>query len=113
MVNTDRPSDRWIGGQFGFPSHHASSGFSIAAVLDEYYGRRVGIPAYAVAGLISWSRIDERDHDLSDVVFGAALGYVIGKAVAGKHLRCDARVRLVPYLNPSDGSTGIMFERQF
>ncbi|HID23847.1 MAG TPA: phosphatase PAP2 family protein, partial [Planctomycetaceae bacterium] len=74
-VNTERPTPDWNGGQFGFPSYHTSSSFSFAAVLDEYYGPKVGLPAYALAGLIGWSRIDERDHDLSDVFFGAVLGY--------------------------------------
>lgn len=113
IADTDRPSERWHGGRYGFPSHHASSSFAMAAVLDEHYGARVGIPAYAVAGLIGWSRIDERAHDLSDVLFGAALGYVIGKSVAGHHLHCDGRVRLCPYIHPTDGSTGIMCELPF
>ncbi len=112
-VNSDRPDNSLNGGQFGFPSYHTASTFSIAAVLDEYYGPRVGLPAYTFAGLIGWSRIDERDHDLSDVLFGAALGYVIGKSVAGHHLCGDGRVRLLPYVHPSDGSTGLMFEYPF
>jgi hypothetical protein len=110
IANTDRPSDRWNGGQFGFPSYHTSSSFAMAAVLDEYYGHRAGLPAYTVAGLIGWSRIDERDHDLSDVVFGAALGYVIGKSVAKNHLCKDSRVRIFPYTHPTDGSSGVMLD---
>ena len=74
-------------------------------MLDEYYGLQAGLPAYALAGLIGWSRLDERDHDLSDVVFGAALGFVIGKSVARDHLYGDSRVRLLPYVHPTDGTT--------
>ena len=110
IANTDRPSDRWNGGQFGFPSYHTSSSFAMAAVLDEYYGHRAGLPAYTLAGLIGWSRIDERDHDLSDIVFGAALGYVIGKSVAKNHLCKDSRVNIFPYTHPTDGSSGIMLD---
>ena len=113
ISNTDRPSDDWNGGQYGFPSYHAASSFTMAAVLDEYYGARVGLPAYALAGLISWSRIDERDHDLSDVVFGAALGYVIGKSVAGNHLFNDGRVRILPWVHPGDGSGGLLFDVRY
>jgi hypothetical protein len=113
IANTDRPSDVWNGGMFGFPSFHASSTFSMAAVIDEYYGPRAGLPAYALAGLVSWSRIDERDHDLSDVVFGAAMGYVIGHAVAGRHLRCDSRVRLLPYVHPTEGASGLLVDLSF
>lgn len=113
IANTDRPSDEWNGGQFGFPSFHTASTFTIAAVLDEYYGCRAGLPAYTLAGLVSWSRIDERDHDLSDVVFGAAMGYVIGKSVAGRHLYGDSRVRILPYVHPSDGSSGLALDLEF
>lgn len=113
ISNTDRPSDDWNGGQYGFPSYHAASSFTLAAVLDEYYGAEVGLPAYALAGLISWSRIDERDHDLSDVVFGAALGYVIGKSVAGNHRFNDGRVRILPWVHPGDGSGGLLFDVRY
>jgi hypothetical protein len=110
IANTDRPSEEWNGGKFGFPSFHTSSSFTIAAVLDEYEGHHIGLPAYALAGLIGWSRIDEQDHDLSDVVFGAAMGYVIGKSVAGRHLDGDSRVRILPYTHPTDGSSGVMLD---
>ena len=106
-ANTDRPSATFNGGKFGFPSYHASSSFTIASVLDEYYGHRVGIPAYAVAGMIAWSRIDSRDHDLSDVLFGSALGFVIGKSVARHHLIGDSRVQLLPWIEPIGGTSGL------
>jgi hypothetical protein len=82
-------------------------------VLDEYYGFEAGLPAYTLAGLISWSRIDERDHDLSDVVFGAAMGWVIGKSVAGTHLRGNGRVRVSPWMHPGEGAAGVMFDARF
>ncbi|MDA1013677.1 MAG: phosphatase PAP2 family protein [Planctomycetota bacterium] len=113
IANTDRPTDDWNGGMFGFPSFHTASSFTMAAVADEYYGPRVGIPAYVVAGLIGWSRIDERDHDLSDVVFGAALGFVIGKAVAGRHLRGDSRVKILPFVDPIQGGGGVLFDFEY
>lgn len=113
IANTDRPSADWNRGQFGFPSYHAASSFAAAAVIDEYYGPRAGLPAYALAGLIGWSRIDERDHDLSDVFFGAALGYVIGKSVAGRHLREDSRVRILPFIHPTENASGLMFDISF
>lgn len=113
IANTDRPSDDFNDGRFGFPSYHAASSFAIAAVLEEHYGPRAGLPAYAFAGLIGWSRIDERDHDLSDVVFGAVLGYVIGKSVAGHHLRDDGRVRILPYTHPTEEGAGLALDWAF
>jgi hypothetical protein len=112
-ADTDRPSDRYNDGRFGFPSYHTSSSFTIASVIDEYYGSEYGVPAYLVAGLIGWSRIDSRDHDLSDVLFGSALGYVIGKSVARHHLCGDSRVQILPWFEPSNGTAGVSFMREF
>lgn len=113
VANTDRPSDKWMNGHYGFPSHHTASTFAIAAVLDEYYGGKVGLPAYLVAGAVGFSRLDEQDHDLSDVVFGGALGFVIGKAVAGRHLCGNSKISLMPYFHPTDGTPGLAFEQKF
>lgn len=112
IADTKRPSDQWNGGGYGFPSWHDGSMFCMAAVIDEYEGHWVGVPLYVLAGLIGWSRIDTRDHDLSDVVFGGVLGYVIGKSVAGRALYGDSRaVHIVPYFR--DGSAGLMFDTSF
>jgi hypothetical protein len=110
IANTDRPTDRWNDGEYGFPSFHTSSSMTIAAVLDEYYGPSAGVPAYALAGLIGWSRIDQRDHDLSDVVFGAAMGYVIGKSVARHHLEDGSQISILPSVDPSSGSVELLVE---
>lgn len=112
-VNSDRPSDKWNNGHYGFPSYHTASSFTIAAVLDEYYGYWVGLPAYALAGAIGFSRIDEQDHDLSDVVFGSAMGFVIGKAVAGRHICGNSRLKFTSYVHPTDGTPGVACEARF
>ena len=112
-VNSDRPSDKWNNGHYGFPSYHTASSFTIAAVLDEYYGCWVGLPAYALAGAIGYSRIDEQDHDLSDVVFGGAMGFVIGKAVAGRHICGNSRLKFTSYVHPTDGTPGVACEARF
>ena len=106
-VNSNRPSTTWNNGHYGFPSYHTASSFAIAAVLDEYYGSWVGLPAYAIAGAIGFSRLDEKAHDLSDVVFGGAMGFVIGKAVAGRHICGSSRITFTPYVHPTDGTPGI------
>ncbi len=112
-ANTDRPSTDFENGHYGFPSYHAASSFAIAGVIDEYYGHRAGIPAFALAGLIGWSRIDLRAHDLSDVVFGAVLGTVIGKSVAHYHRTGDGRFQLSPWYEPNSRCTGVMWEMTF
>jgi membrane-associated phospholipid phosphatase len=113
ITNTDRPSDTWNNGHFGFPSAHAATSFAIAATIEEYYGPEAGLPAYLMAGLIGWSRIDDRDHDLSDVVFGAVLGYAIAKSIAGQELRGDSRIRMCPWMEPGNRTVGALCEIEF
>ncbi len=74
----DRPSGQ---NQQSFPSGHTSATFTYATVISHYYGVRAGIPAFAVASLVGFSRIEKNKHHLSDVIAGATLGYLIGRTV--------------------------------
>jgi membrane-associated phospholipid phosphatase len=67
------------GAQFSFPSGHASATFTTATVLQRHFGWKVGGPAYAVAGFVGASRLQENRHYMSDVLFGAAIGIVSGR----------------------------------
>ncbi len=64
-----------------FPSGHTSNAFAMAAVAEGHYGWKVGVPVYAYAGLVGASRVHRNKHYLSDVVVGAALGYIVGRTV--------------------------------
>jgi len=64
-----------------FPSGHTSNTFALAAVAQEHCGWKVGVPSYLLAGLMGASRINQNKHWLSDVVAGAALGYIVGRTV--------------------------------
>jgi len=64
-----------------FPSGHTSNTFALAAVAQQHYGWKVGVPSYLLAGLMGASRVDQDKHWLSDVVAGAALGYIVGRTV--------------------------------
>lgn len=64
-----------------FPSGHSSNAFTLAAVLERHFGWKAGVPAYAVAAGVAVSRLQRNKHWLSDVVGGAALGYVVGRSV--------------------------------
>lgn len=113
ITNTTRPTTQFQDGHYGFPSYHAASTFSLAAVIEEYYGWQVGLPAYALAGLVGWSRIDQREHDLSDVVFGSVLGFVIGKSVAAAHLDRRANMKITPYYDAQNRAAAVSFEKRF
>lgn len=80
-ADRERPN----GGDYAFPSGHSSATFASAAVLEEHFGWKVGVPAYAVSAFVGWTRIRDNEHWVSDVVFGSALGIVAGKTVARGH----------------------------
>lgn len=64
-----------------FPSGHASSSFAAAAILLKYL-RKKGLFGFAVAMLISFSRIYFGVHYLSDIIAGAVEGVVIAFVVS-------------------------------
>lgn len=61
-----------------FPSGHASMAFQAASFIQLRYGWKVGIPAYATATFVGWSRLegDPAEHHTEDVVAGAVIGVV-------------------------------------
>jgi undecaprenyl-diphosphatase len=64
-----------------FPSGHASAGFAAAHLLSRDYG---AAPAwYALAALVSWSRIHVGVHHPSDIVGGAIAGSTLAR-IAGR-----------------------------
>ena len=111
--NTTAPNDEPDPFGGSWPSGHTSSSFAFAAVLDEYCGHKVGIPAFILAGLVGWERIDDGEHDLSDVVFGAVLGFVIGKTVAIEHRAGMNGWEFQPFMDPTTAATGLSLERRF
>jgi membrane-associated phospholipid phosphatase len=103
-VDRDRPD----GGARSFPSGHTSAAFVTAAVIQQRYGWKAGIPAYALGAYVGAARVGEQEHYLSDVVFAAALGTVVGRAVSLAH---NPRVRLSAAVIPTRGGFAVVFAR--
>jgi membrane-associated phospholipid phosphatase len=78
-----------------FPSGHASTAFSLAAVANHHYGWKVGVPAYVLASGIGLSRIESNRHHLSDVLAGATIGLIVGRTVSRLDGERPAKRRLV------------------
>jgi hypothetical protein len=72
-----------------FPSGHTTVAFAAATVFAIEYKNRPWIPvfAYSAATLIGLSRITENKHWASDVLVGAALGYLTGRQVSNNFHR--------------------------
>jgi membrane-associated phospholipid phosphatase len=64
-----------------FPSGHSASAFATATVVQEHFGWKAGIPAYAFASFVGASRLAAGKHYLSDVVVGAGIGIAAGRTV--------------------------------
>jgi hypothetical protein len=99
-TNRDRPN----GDPRSFPSGHAAATFATAVVLQEHYGWKVGLPAFAAAAYTSVSRITDNKHWASDVVFGAALGIASARTVT-IHVRQN-RVAVAPWV--VHGGAGVL-----
>ncbi|MFH1763544.1 MAG: phosphatase PAP2 family protein [Gemmatimonadota bacterium] len=57
-----------------FPSGHTSAAFQGASFIHLRYGWKKGLPAYAGAAFVAFSRVYADKHYVSDVAAGAALG---------------------------------------
>ena len=73
-VGRTRPNER---NNHSFPSGHSSVAFTTATMYQMWYGWKAGVPAYAMAALTAFQRLDDNQHWLSDVLMGAAIGIAV------------------------------------
>lgn len=72
-----------------FPSGHTTVAFAAATVFAMEYQNRPLVPilAYSAATMIGLSRITENKHWATDVLTGAAVGYLTGRLVVNNYHR--------------------------
>lgn len=92
-----------------FPSGHTTVAFAAATVFALEYKNRPWIPifAYSAASLIGLSRITENRHWTTDVLVGAALGYLTGRQVVNNYHR------FADIKQPSVKKTSLKFNMQY
>lgn len=61
-----------------FPSGHTASAFVGATFFTIKYGWKIGLPIYAVATMVGWSRVYCERHTVLDVLGGAFFGIIAG-----------------------------------
>jgi len=107
--------DPFHGFDTSFPSSHAARSFAMAAVFADAYPQPIPFLAYTTATLISLARIYENEHFSSDVFAGAALGFVIGKALSWRHKQSGATQRwnVFPYVPDARGGFGLTVQVRF
>jgi membrane-associated phospholipid phosphatase len=74
-------------GGSSFPSGHSSTVWAVATVIAYEYHKNPFIKygAYAAATAVSMSRFSGRNHFLSDIVIGSAIGFGVGRFVYRNH----------------------------
>lgn len=90
-----------------FPSGHSSATWTAATVVWRHLGWKAGLPAAAVAAYASASRLQQNQHFMSDVLFGAALGIASGRTITMGH--GGTRWQVVPA--PVRGGGAVLFSR--
>ena len=105
IVQRERPDGS---NSVSFPSGHTASAFATATVVQQHYGWKAGIPAYALAGAVSASRLASSKHYLSDVLVGAGIGIASGRAVTFK----VGREKFALGAAPTDGGAMVTFTKR-
>ncbi len=90
----------FAGSMRGFPSGHTLTSFAIVAIVASNYGTKGKIVLFTLASLIGISRITTNAHFSADVVFGAALGYLLG--VVLKNIILDKKLKKLKTGNKND-----------
>jgi|SRR4051812_21903490 hypothetical protein len=64
-----------------FPSGHAAATFAAATVIERHLGWKGAAIGYGIASYVAASRLHDNVHNVSDVVFGSAVGVIAGRTV--------------------------------
>jgi len=99
-----------------FPSGHASTIWTLSAVIGEEYSDKplIKYGAYAAAAAVSISRFTGRNHFPSDVLVGGTIGYLIGRYTVRRHGqqkdqqgKPENRIVIAPYVSRLTHAYGV------
>lgn len=89
-------------GGASFPSGHTTQAFAVATVIASHYDSLwIKGAAYAIAGLVGLSRMQENAHYASDVLAGALIGAAVGNAIVRIHDERRFRISAAPAVDPN------------
>lgn len=74
-IEKDRPDGS---GDDSFPSGHSADTFAAATFINQRYGWQYGVPSFAVASYVAYTRVASDQHHVEDVLAGAAIGILAG-----------------------------------
>lgn len=104
-----------------FPSGHSYSWFAIATVVERHYGIWASLPAFGLWTLTGLSRVANDAHYVSDVIGGAALGYVVARTTkrvndAPRPRRAGPpppRLQITPWIPSRGRGAGVVVALEF
>jgi membrane-associated phospholipid phosphatase len=105
-IRRERPDHS---GGYAFPSGHAADTFAVASVVQRHLNLKWSILAYTASSYVAMSRLHDNKHYLSDVVFGAALGTVVGRNVT-RH--GSSNFSFFPMAVPGGGALALFYSRK-
>jgi membrane-associated phospholipid phosphatase len=88
VVYRKRPTGN---GKHSFPSGHTTSAFAGAAYLGKRYGFAYGIPSYAAASAVGYSRIHAKAHRWDEVIVGAGLGILANEFFTTSYVKHETK----------------------
>src|SRR5215475_13334173 len=78
------------------PSDTSALAFAPAQFLWDRYGWQYGVPAYAAATFVAWSRVDAQKHHWYDVTASAALAFGVSKIFTTRYQAPGLRYGVTP-----------------
>ena len=72
-----------------FPSDTSALAFAPAQFLWQRYGWEYGVPAYAAAGFVGWSRVDAKKHHWYDVAASAGISILYNEIITSRGFYSD------------------------
>jgi membrane-associated phospholipid phosphatase len=93
VIHEERPDGS---DNMSMPSDTAALGFAPAQFLWDRYGWQYGLPAYAAATFVAWSRVDAQKHHWYDVTASAALAFGVSKIFTTTYHPAGLRYGVAP-----------------
>ena len=84
VVHEERPDHK---GHDSFPSDSTATAFAAASSIQARYGWDYGLPAYALATFVGYSRVAADKHHWHDVAAGALIGWGLGQLLTDRYER--------------------------
>jgi len=99
------------GENMSFPSAHTSNIFTTATVFATLYKDKKWVPplAYSLATLVGVSRIHKNVHWTSDVLLGAAIGFLSAKSMITVYKIAGKKFSFLPGMGLDSGSLTVVY----